>query len=205
MNVVILGTPHGVNVSGKQSPDGRLREYAYGREIVKRLKAELEADGYTVMVDIEQDIVPSKQCDELQLRCDIVNRICQKYGPENCVYVSVHVNASGMDGAWHTPHGWSVYTSVGQTKADKLADCLWESAKEILPESMRTLRTDRTDGDVDFEANLYVLKHTVCAAVLTENFFMDNMNDVEYLESEESKADLVALHKMGIVRYVNQL
>jgi N-acetylmuramoyl-L-alanine amidase len=34
------------------------------------------------------------------------------------------------------------------------------------------------------ESNFYVLKHTNCPAVLTENFFQDTKSDVEYLTSD---------------------
>ncbi len=200
--VIILGTPHGINVSGKSSPDGRFREYAYGREIVSRLKDELESEGYRVHVDIAADAVPPQQKDELKLRCDIVNALCKRYGKENCIFVSIHVNASGMDGQWHDPRGWSVYTSPGETKADLLASCIWNAAKEILKGNTR-MRTDLSDGDVDFESNLYVLKNTACPAVLTENLFMDNVDDLKYLESEEGKCAIVSLHKNGIIEYIN--
>ena len=42
------------------------------------------------------------------------------------------------------------------------------------------IRTDTSDGDRDMESNFYVLKHTSCPAVLTENFFQDNKSDVDY-------------------------
>nr|DAT77575.1 MAG TPA: MurNAc-LAA [Caudoviricetes sp.] len=35
--LVILDNGHGVNTPGKSSPDGRLREYKYTREIVARI------------------------------------------------------------------------------------------------------------------------------------------------------------------------
>jgi len=65
--------------------------------------------------------------------------------------------------------GWSAYTSVGVTAADRLANCLYDAAKKNL--KGKKLRTDNTDGDLDIESNFYVLKHTNCPAVLTENFF----------------------------------
>ena len=36
---------------GKCSPDGRLREYAYGREVVTMVESALKKLGYTVYVD----------------------------------------------------------------------------------------------------------------------------------------------------------
>jgi N-acetylmuramoyl-L-alanine amidase len=55
------------------------------------------------------------------------------------------------------------------TGADKLAECMYWSAKKNLPG--KKIRTDFSDKDSDYESNLYVLKHTNCPAVLTENFF----------------------------------
>jgi len=65
--------------------------------------------------------------------------------------------------------GWSAYTSVGITSSDKLAECLYNAAKKNL--SDKKLRTDYSDKDSDIESNFYILKHTLCPAVLTENFF----------------------------------
>ena len=56
-----------------------------------------------------------------------------------------------------------------KTKSDILATCLYEAAR--YNNKSKKLRADFTDGDPDKEAHLYVLKHTECPAVLTENFF----------------------------------
>lgn len=65
------------------------------------------------------------------------------------------------------------------------------------------MRFDWSDGDADFEQDFYILKHTLCPAVLTENLFMTNKDDVEFLESEEGKEDIVRLHVEGIINYLN--
>ncbi len=218
--VVILGTAHGVNVLGKRSPDKRLEEYAYSRKVVRELKRQLEADGYMVLVDIASDYVPPKQDDELKLRCDIVNALCKKYGKENCIYVSIHVDAAGGDGKWHKAGGWSAYTTVGKTKADDLAECLYEAARKHLwsyddcmkvcqangvgyDQKQRPFRTDKiSDGDSDLEKNYYVLKHTACPAVLTENLFMDNETDVDFLLDEQGFNAIVNLHREGIESFL---
>ena len=62
-----------------------------------------------------------------------------------------------------------------------------------------------SDGDPDYEENFYVLKKTSCPAVLTENFFQDNKDDVEWLSSEEGKETVVEYHLRGILRYLNLL
>ena len=43
---ILIDNGHGVNTKGKQSPDGRLREYAYAREIATRVMTELRGMGY---------------------------------------------------------------------------------------------------------------------------------------------------------------
>ena len=49
--IVILGTAHLRSTPGKRSIDGRLKEYAYSREIVTMVEAELKARGFEVYVD----------------------------------------------------------------------------------------------------------------------------------------------------------
>ena len=86
------------------------------------------------------------------------------------------------------------------TRADALATALYNAAKAHLP-GMR-LRTDYTDGDPDQEAAFYLLRHTICPAVLTENLFMDNHEDCDFLLSKEGQQSLVDLHIDGIISYL---
>ena len=198
MKTIILGTAHLKSTPGKCSPDGKFREYQYSREIVAAVKAILKDLGYNVFVDIENDDLNVTQSRELCLRCKTVNDLCKVYG--DCIYVSIHVNAAGSDGKWHTATGWEAYTSPGKTKADNLVTCLYEAAKKNLKNIK--LRTDFSDKDPDKEANLYVLKHTSCPAVLTENLFQDNKSDVEYLQSDEGFHAIVRTHVEGILNYI---
>ena len=47
-----------------------------------------------------------------------------------------------------------------------------------------------------------MLKKTKCPAVLTENFFMDNKDDVAYLVSPEGRNAVVATHVEAIIKYI---
>ena len=200
MKVVILGTAHLESTPGKCSPDGKFREYKYSREIVEDIKTKLESYGYLVLVDVPQDDLKGyNQNRELSYRVQKVNDWCKTYGVKNCIYVSIHVNAAGGDGKWHTATGWEAYTTKGVTKADKLAECLYSAAKQNL--TGQKIRTDKSDGDSDQEANFYVIRKTNCPAVLTENFFQDNKKDVEYLLSEQGKHEIVRTHIEGILNY----
>ena len=198
MKTIILGTAHLKSTPGKGSPDGRLKEYKYSREVANAISVILKDMGYNVFIDITDDDLNVSTSKELSLRCKIVNELVKQY--KDCIYVSIHVNAAAADGKWHEGTGWEVFTSVGKTKADELATCLYNAAKVNLKD--KKMRVDMSDGDPDKEAHLYVLKYTNCPAVLTENFFQDNKKDVDYLLSDEGFHSIVRLHVEGILSYI---
>ena len=198
MKTIILGTAHLKSTPGKCSPDKKFFEYKYSREICKAVRAILQDSGYKVFIDIEDDDMPVNSSRELSLRCKAVNDLQKVY--KNCIYVSIHVNAAGNGTKWMNATGWSAYTSVGLTAADKLATCLYDAAKKNL--GGKKLRTDFGDKDPDLESDFYVLKHTTCPAVLTENFFQDNKDDVAYLTSDKGFHEIVRTHVEGIIKYI---
>lgn len=189
---IILDNGHGRETAGKCSPDGRLLEYAYTREIVRRIAAELEARG----LDVSR-LVPEQEDIPLKERVARANKLYQDAGKQ-AILISVHVNAAGQGGEWLRAKGWEAWTSVGNTKADDLASCLYDAAGA----AGFKLRKDETDGDPDKEGHLYILKYTLCPAVLTENLFQDNREEVDFLLSEGGKEAITALHVEGITKYL---
>lgn len=195
------------NIAGKASPDRSIREYEYSRKVVAELYKALWDAGYSVVIDYAAESFAKGQSDELEKRVNVVNNLCKKYGASNCIYVSIHLNAAPPnDGQWHGARGWSIYTSKGKTKADELATCIWNAANELWPHDNKTaMRKDMSDGDPDYEADFYVLRKTLCPAVLSENGFQDNKEDVKYLLSDEGIATLVEIHKRGIIEYFKKV
>ena len=195
--IILLDNGHGCETAGKRSPDGMFREYAWAREIASRLEKEFLAANYDVRC-----IVPEDTDISLKERTKRVNEICNKYGKENVILISIHVNAAS-NGKWSKARGWSAYTSKGNTQSDEIANELYSAAANILPMEMK-IRKDFSDGDCDWEENFYLLKNTFCPAVLTENFFMDNKDDLKFLQSEYGKVKIVKLHFKGIVNYLHK-
>ena len=117
--------------------------------------------------------------------------------------VSIHANAAGDGSQWMSARGWECYTSVGKTKSDKIADLFYNQAQKVFFGAK--IRTDFSDGDIDKESNFYILKNTLCPAVLTENFFQDNKEDVQYLLSNRGKEDIIEVHVRAIIDYVNSV
>lgn len=193
----ILDNGHGgiidgvYQTAGKRSPvwpDGQvLYEGEFNRSIVNRLvKMCAEAGIECVnLVDTQEDVSLSARTSKAN---DIYRKRADKGG--KCIYVSIHANGFNEESA----NGWSCYTSIGETKSDKIATVLYEKAEAEFPdEKMR--KDTYSDGDVDKEANFWVLAQTVMPAILSENFFMTNYNNChDYLLSEEGRDRIAKIH-----------
>lgn len=197
MKKVIIDAGHGINTKGKSSPDCALMEWRYNREIANAIAQGLILRGYDAEV-----IVPELEDVSLKERVDRVNRIACKYGISESLLLSIHVNAAGNGSQWMNARGWCAYTFPGHTESDDIADCLYLAAEKNLPG--QKIRTDYSDGDPDIESAFYLLKHTLCPAVLTENLFMDNKEDCRFLLSSTGRQAIINLHIDGIISYLNE-
>lgn len=190
---VLIDNGHGENTPGKCSPDKRLREYAYAREIARRVEKCLRCKGYEAQRIVEEETdVP------LSERCKRVNDICKQVGTKNVLLVSIHNNAAGGDGKWHEARGFSAHVGLNaSSKSKMLAQYLWNEAIQ------QGLKGNRSVPAAPYIAqNLAICRDTACPAVLTENLFQDNKEDVELLLSEEGKEKVTATHVNAIVNFI---
>ena len=192
---ILIDNGHGLMTAGKRSPDGLFREPFYNREIARRVVSDLLDRGYDAEL-----LVPEDDDISLAERVRRVNAACFLLGRQNVILVSIHVNAAGNGTKWLNATGWSVYTCKGQTESDRLAEILCEAAIKNFPG--RRIRTDFSDGDSDWEEGFYLLRKSLCVAVLTENFFQDCLSDVQYLQSRAGKQAVVDTHVEGIIDYL---
>lgn len=216
--IILIDNGHGINTAGKCSPAAAaglihsplyFREFSWNRTCAAAIVEALQAKGHTAFL-----LVKETEDVKLQERAERVNAYCRGYGKENVILVSIHSNAApGAATDWHTARGWSAYTTPGTTSSDALATCLYNRAEEILAGGryartfegkVRAIRKDMTDGDPDIEDNFYILRKTACTAVLTENLFQDNKEDVAFLKSPEGLADIVRLHVEGIEDFITR-
>ena len=192
MITVILDNGHGNDTDGKRSPvwkDGtQLFEYEFNRDIVRRTANRLQEKGLPFEV-----LIPEVWDVSLPERCRRANRIYDRLKGK-AILISVHANAGGGT-------GWECYTSKGETEADVVATYLCEQAEGDFPGWK--MRFDWCDGDPDKESQFYILKHTKCPAVLTENFFMDTERpDCRFIISEEGRERIAEMHVRAIERYI---
>lgn len=192
---ILIDPGHGRNTAGKRSPDGRFLEYRFNRQVSNLIVADLLDKGHDARL-----IVPEETDIPLLERCNRANAIAYTEGINKTILVSIHANAFGDGHEWTKPSGWSVYTSKGRTKSDNLATCLAEAAKKYLP-NMK-MRADFSDGDVDYEESFFILRRTLCPAVLTENGFYTNEDDLRFMESQTGIRAIADLHVEGITEYL---
>ena len=195
---ILIDPGHGVDTQGKRSPKGEfgvLREYAFNRAIAKPLVDRLKKLGYDAELVVTEDNDVS-----LGERCRRVNKWCDKLGAKNVLFISVHSNASSNCETWQKPNGWCSFVYTKASSASKrLAQCLYDEAYKRGLKGNRAVPPERY-----WTSNFYVLKHTNCPAVLTENLFYDNHSDYLYLCSEKGREEIIDLHIKGIVRFIEE-
>lgn len=185
---------------GKRSPkfdDGYvLREYEVNRKIVNEIARQLSIYGikyHIITPEVDTDIA-------LSTRAARANEYYNKYGKNNCLLISVHVNAAGDGNKWMNGRGWAVYTTKGVTTSDAYATIFFEEAQSWLPIFDMTVRSDYSDGDPDWEENFTLIYKTIGPAILTENLFQDNKKDAEFLRTELGINVIALIHVEAIKR-----
>ena len=201
--VILIDNGHGYNTPGKKSPyscygvkpEIEFYEYKWNREISKEVHKRLKDLGYDARILVPEEIDIS-----LKERANRANAICNEVGTSNVILISIHANAAGNGKEWKSARGWCAFTTKGTTKSDEFAECLYDEAKKNFVGHQ--IRTDKTDGDSDWESNFYIIYKTYCPAVLTENFFYDNVDDVQYILSAEGREAVIKTHVDGIIKYI---
>ena len=193
--VVILDAGHGINTHGKCAPDKSLYEWSWNREIVAMLCERLYGleNVQTVILVPEENDVPLKE------RVRRVNTIYHdaKIAGKEVLLISIHINAAGH-GTWNQASGWSVWVANNASeKSKQFAQIAYHQAVSMCLQGNRVVPKENY-----WTSNFYILKNTPCPAVLTENMFQDNKEDVAFLKSEEGKEKIVSLHFNTVKKYL---
>ena len=193
--VVILDNGHGKDTPGKCAPDKSLYEWQWTREIVAMLCERLYGieNVQTVILVPEEHDVPLKE------RVRRVNTIYHdaKIAGKECLLISVHINAAGH-GTWNNASGFSVWVSNNASeKSKQFSQIAYREAVSLGLQGNRVVPKENY-----WTSNFYILKNTPCPAVLTENMFQDNKDDIAFLKSDEGKSKIVELHVSAIKKYL---
>lgn len=154
--MVCFDPGHGGKDSGAIGPSG-LHEADVALEVAGMAGTMALADGWEFMLTRMRDSFVG-----LGPRAAFANQVRAD------VFVSIHCNAAANPNA----HGFEVFTSPGQTRADRLATCVLDVWGMKFPDVPR--RVDLTDGDGDKEKHLQVLMGTDMPGILVEMDFISH-------------------------------
>ena len=189
--IVMLDNGHGgvingvYQTAGKRSPEwelGVLYEGVFNRKVVKGIIKVLQSlkIPYYHLCPEDTDV-------SLETRVSRANEFTKKSKVPTYI-LSIHANAGGGT-------GWEIFTTIGKTKADDVADVFIKYMKSL----PIVHRADLSDGDGDKESNFFILKDSIAPAVLLECAFMDNHNDYVLMNDQKFIDKVIANCVNGII------
>lgn len=182
----------------KMSPireDGtRFYEFENNRKIGRLLSMELDRLDIPYVYTIHPDDRNDKS---LENRVGIANSIAYREGKNNVLFLSIHSDAYGMGDKWYDDIiGFSIFTSKGNTLSDKYAEVFLKNYKEGLGDNSKVRD--------EYDKNYYVLKHTICPAILLENGFYTSRKDLEFIDSDEGRKKIVDIIVKSIQEIIKE-
>lgn len=191
-----LDNGHGKLQAGKRSPKFTLDneevqffEYLFNRDIVKRIIKALDEKGVQYF-----DVVPDVEEVGSFLK-ERVDRANNKKSDLPKLFVSVHSNAGPPNDA-----GWTSATIKGaetwhhhkSTKGKKMAEVFQQHIISKTSFQNRGLKSTK-------DRQLYVLVKTAMPAILTENGFFNNEEEVKALMSDSMRQKVADAHAEAIL------
>ncbi len=187
---VVLDAGHGGEDGGAVSASG-LYEKDLNLAIAEKLKILLEANGMTVIMTRETDILlydrnsdyhGHKKVQDLATR----RRIAEEH--EDAVFVSIHMNAYPLS----QYSGLQIWYSPNHPHSKLLAEEIQTTVREELqPENDRHIKSATS--------SIYLLHHLKSPAVLIECGFLSNEEEAALLADEKYQATLAQLIFVGIL------
>lgn len=171
--IILIDSGHGGMIDGQyQTAPSKMYMHNNGdiayegviNRLVKEMLMELYRQNNIRFLDVssgELDI-------PLKTRCEVINTYSKKYGPANCLLISLHMNAGKGT-------GFEIWTSPGETASDEYATMFYKEFEQTFPGIK--MRKDMVDGNPDKESAFYILVNSLCPAILPEWLFYDNYND----------------------------
>lgn len=190
--LILIDNGHGAETPGKRSPDGSLREYAWTREVARMACDMFQAEGYNarLLVPEDRDVTLAERC-----------RRANQHDKRSSILVSIHNNAAGDGSKWMKARGWAIYTTRGITEADTLAEAIYKRAVREFRAPLSVRSYSNQPLGHDFEENFYIILHSFMPAVLIENFFQDNRDDVAFLKTSAAKVACAEVVVEGVKDY----
>lgn len=185
----VLDVAHGINIAGKQSPDGRFKEYKWSRDFAQRLIEMFSENNIRGEIYPTTERVPTYTDKEgnvkeiLSKRVEYYNQIAET--ESYLVVISNHVNASAKKNKagqpdWDYATGFEVFTSKEDDISDEIAKIFGKNIVAGFPEIVYRYGDNKA---FDKEENFTILAGNDKIkpkywAILIENLFMNNKANI---------------------------
>lgn len=181
---VVLDPGHGGHDAGAVNRKFALEEADMALDVCKRAK-DLLRPYVDVIMTREDDIFVS-----LAARPDLANQL----GAD--AFVSYHFNSAGSP---DTASSYEGFTTPGQNKSDLLCSAILRHHGRL--SSSQKLRADRSDGDIDKEANFAVIRRTRCPSCLIEGEFIHTDHGALFIKDPENRQMMAEAVKLGVLEF----
>jgi N-acetylmuramoyl-L-alanine amidase len=189
-----LDNGHGKLQKGKRSPvweenerEMQLLEYEFNRDIVQRIAQILQNRGiafYEITPEVEE------AGGDLKERVDRANGLSSIL-PK--LFISVHCNAGpALKDGWSDQNGIETWYAVQSRKGEQMASIFQHHLAS---------KTDLRDRGIKAAKGnqMYVLQRTSMPAILTENGFYNNREEVRLLMKDEMRQAIAEAHADAIL------
>lgn len=183
--VVVLDPGHCLDTVGKASPDGTYSEYEFNWDMVLKIEANLKRSGIKVVKTRNYVDKDSSLSDRV--------KIANKSGAD--LFYSCHSNALKSYWTSHKGCGFYIYKVGG--KAEKLYKMISSSVFPNLTKEFELKNRGLYTED------FYVLRKTTMPAILVENAFHTNEDDVKLLRSQFFRRKMAEYTSKGICKYLD--
>lgn len=180
--VILIDPGHGGSDPGAVGKDSSGKAVAYesniNLSIALKVGKKLEDSGITVVYTRDSD-----EYVKLQERSELANNI------ECDLFVSIHCNSIENTSIRGTQVYYHPISEIGTVLAENVYDELVD-------------RTGLSKKGTQNGSHLYVIRTTVCPAILVESAFISNSNDRAYLLSENGQETIAEAIYQGIIKTI---
>ncbi len=181
---VVLDAGHGGEDGGAVSADGFTEKEA-NLSITLLLKELLEANGIAVRLTRSEDVLLYDRNVDYRGRKKVLDLLARRNiaeSTENCVFVSIHMNAYPVE----KYKGLQVWYSTNHPASRMLAEGVQEMTTSLLqPDNHRRVKAATS--------SIYLLHHLQCPAILVECGFLSNPQEAQALANQDYQKKLAFL------------
>lgn len=178
--VIIIDPGHGGKDPGKIGVNGA-NEDEVNLAISLKLKEQLEMMNYKVILtrDKDDDLCAGdfSKKEDLNNRCYIINKAYQEN--KSTIMISIHQNSYSDGGVW----GAQCFYYAGSDKSKVIADSLQQGFNTMI-----NVGAEKNASESD---SYYMLKKTLCPAVIVECGFLSNWSEAEKLVTDDYQQRIV--------------